>query len=661
MFKSFRRKSIKTKLLEGFICVIIFSTVLLTITFVHIIHSIQMENAIYLLDAASKTAWDMFNSRPAKLEGILSEICILPELQNAFEEQNGKKIGNFIRQWESKYPSVTFWIATDEKGLVLNQANTDNKKFFLPWIIKDSIFKQKTIISTEIIADENIPDEVLKLYVDNKSFKYALATVVICPVANSEGKTIGSVAGCFLLNSDDWMADEYTSRVPDTYLSVGLNDGVRIISNIETSKLALPVGSYQKNELIKTIAEKKQYYGKIVINGQEAIIKVDPIINYNGEVVGNIGAGTPIKTFIFFEKPNNLTILKVCMFVFIFAVWLANFISKAIVTHIAKLEHLALMIDNNQANPDDIKWSSNGEPKEVFSLANSMIKMARSLRTKEIEAQSYIKELAYEREKLEEKVRLRTQELVITVERLQLTNQYKSQFLANMSHELRTPLNAVIGFSKLLRDQISGELNVKQMYYTETIIRSSEELLQLINDILDLEKIEQGKESIDPKIINIKELTESAILVLNNSIKEKDLILSFSAGKNLPDPTWDYTKVKQVITNLISNAVKFTPKGGSIEITAEARDENILFIVKDTGIGIKEDNREKVFLAFEQADSSYSRSFKGTGLGLAICKKNVELHHGSIWIENNEPAGTIIHVLLPVSPFEYKKRMDDYI
>jgi signal transduction histidine kinase len=648
MFCFRKRNSIKTKLLQGFLAVIIFASVVMSIAFIYIIHEIQMDHSYYLLDAASKVAWDIFNDRPLKLQIALEEICKFPEYQKGFEEQNEKTLYNFVDKLEKKYTYINAWVVTDAKGIVLSKSSTVNIKNgdrFLSELMNDSILQQKTIISTEKISNETIMAE------DEKSFGYDLVTVIICPVIRSDGKVIGTVTGCYLLNGNFWIPNEYTKRIPNTYLSIGLKDGERIISNIKTKNLSLPVGSYQEDQLVKSISEDKQFFGKVInVAGESSIIKADPIVNYKGEIVGNIGVGTPVKNFNFFIKPNFFTILMVIITVVVFAVLLASAISNIIIKPIFKLENLALMIDDDMVKIENIKWSSDGEPEEVYSLANTMIKMAQTLNMKENETQSYVIELAEERSKLEEKIKLRTSELVDTVERLQLTNQYKSQFLANMSHELRTPLNSIIGFSGLLKDQVVGEMNPKQIFYTETIIYSAEELLQLINDILDLEKIEQGKVKFNPEKINVKKLVDSALFILSDSINKKGLTVNVSVDEDLPTPHWDYSKVKQIMTNLISNAVKFTPSEGLIEIFVKQQDDNIFLVVKDTGIGIKEEDMERVFLAFEQADFSYSRNFKGTGLGLAICKKNVELHNGRIWIEGNEPNGTILYVLLPISP-----------
>ena len=227
-------------------------------------------------------------------------------------------------------------------------------------------------------------------------------------------------------------------------------------------------------------------------------------------------------------------------------------------------------------------------------------------------------------------------------------NHAKSEFLANMSHELRTPLNHIIGFTELIVDNSFGELNPIQSEYLNDVLDSSRHLLSLINDILDISKIEAGKLELDPVNFNLK-------LLLNNSltmIKEKALKHGLKINLNFGDApdfiTADERKVKQIMYNLLSNAVKFTPDGGNITITAQpignsthdVRDthksvnSDLKIEVTDTGIGLSQTDMERIFSPFEQVEHSLTRKFQGTGLGLSLTKSLVELHGGKIWVES---------------------------
>jgi PAS domain S-box-containing protein len=212
----------------------------------------------------------------------------------------------------------------------------------------------------------------------------------------------------------------------------------------------------------------------------------------------------------------------------------------------------------------------------------------------------------------------------------------KSEFLANMSHELRTPLNSVIGFSELLEDQWAGKLNEKQLEYVKHIFAGGHHLLELINDILDLAKVEAGKMELRVSRVEIGPLLENCLTM----IREKAIKHRFKLELNLDEVIAtaviraDDVKLKQIVVNLLSNAAKFTPDGGAIRLQGSKQGNELVVGVSDTGIGIKPEDRQRIFEAFEQVDSSYSRKHEGTGLGLALTKRLVEMHGGRIWVES---------------------------
>jgi PAS domain S-box-containing protein len=245
-------------------------------------------------------------------------------------------------------------------------------------------------------------------------------------------------------------------------------------------------------------------------------------------------------------------------------------------------------------------------------------------------------------------------------------NLAKSQFLANMSHELRTPLNAIIGFSEVLADQTFGDLNPRQLKYSNNILSSGRHLLQLINDILDLSKVEAGRLELTPSAFNVGQALQNVGAIIKALASKKNIKMEYKAAAGMPLLWADEAKFKQIMYNLLSNAVKFTPNGGTVTVQAELaalaspdgsaadsglQGEKVRITVADTGIGINPKNHQRIFGEFEQVDSSYGRQQQGTGLGLALTKRLVELHCGKIWVESEgiEGKGSRFIFLLPLN------------
>jgi PAS domain S-box-containing protein len=225
----------------------------------------------------------------------------------------------------------------------------------------------------------------------------------------------------------------------------------------------------------------------------------------------------------------------------------------------------------------------------------------------------------------------------------------KDDFLANMSHELRTPLNAILGLSEALLEQITGSLTPRQVKSITTISSSGSHLLSLINDILDLSKVESGKLELNPEAVNVQEFCESCLLFVRTQAAQKNIGIEFDNDELLVEFTADPKRLKQILVNLLTNAVKFTPEGGKIglKLSAPAAGEVMQFTVWDTGIGITKENERLLFRAFSQIDSGLTRAQEGTGLGLVLVAKLVELHGGSVTLESTPGTGSRFIVRLP--------------
>jgi signal transduction histidine kinase len=232
---------------------------------------------------------------------------------------------------------------------------------------------------------------------------------------------------------------------------------------------------------------------------------------------------------------------------------------------------------------------------------------------------------------------------------LEEVSRHKSEFLANMSHELRTPLNAIIGFSEVLAEQLFGELNEKQLEYQRDILTSGQHLLSLINDILDLSKVEAGRMELDLGTFSLRSALENGVTMLKERAGRHRITFGLAIEPTLDAMEADERKVKQVIFNLLSNAVKFTPDGGSVDVSARLVDGQVQIAVRDTGIGIAPEDQAHVFEEFRQVGTGTARA-EGTGLGLPLAKRFVELHHGRMWVESEPGVGSTFRFTLPIQP-----------
>lgn len=256
-------------------------------------------------------------------------------------------------------------------------------------------------------------------------------------------------------------------------------------------------------------------------------------------------------------------------------------------------------------------------------------------------------ELRKYRENLEEMVKARTAELEIAKERAESADKLKSAFLATMSHELRTPLNSIIGFTGILMKGIAGPLNDEQLKQLGMAKGSAKHLLSLINDVLDISKIEAGQLVVSVSELNFPKMIERVILSVKPLADKKGLQLKSSLSEEIKEIKSDERRVEQVFINLVNNAIKFTERG-RVEINCEVKNSKIISKIIDTGIGIKEEDRNKLFLPFSQIDTGLTRQHEGTGLGLSISQKLVEKLGGTITVESEIGKGSTFIVTLPI-------------
>ncbi len=217
-----------------------------------------------------------------------------------------------------------------------------------------------------------------------------------------------------------------------------------------------------------------------------------------------------------------------------------------------------------------------------------------------------------------------------------------------MSHELRTPLNAIVGFSQVLKEKLFGQVNEKQDEYLDDILSSSNHLLALINDILDLSKVEAGQVELERRLFSLREALERGVVMVRERAVQNGVELSLELDPQVDLVEGDERRIRQVVFNLLSNAVKFTPSGGRVDVSTAKEDGEVRIAVRDTGPGISPDDQARIFEEFQQARDTNGERPEGTGLGLALSRSLVELHGGRIWVESEPGKGSTFTFTLPV-------------
>ncbi len=348
---------------------------------------------------------------------------------------------------------------------------------------------------------------------------------------------------------------------------------------------------------------------------------------------------------VFVEEPLSVAFAPIQAAIGRTATLLVVFLLVAIATSVLLARNLARPIEAIQGAAARIGSGSLDQRIEISSrdelgaLADEFNHMAARLEASyaglENQVQERTSELAAANAALDEKSR-----------QLEAASRHKSEFLANMSHELRTPLNAITGFSQVLRKQLFGEINEKQAEYLDDILGSSRHLLSLIDDVLDLSKVEAGQMELQVAPFSLPEALERGVVIVRERATREGVEVSMTADPDVDTVIGDERRIVQVIFNLLSNAVKFTPEGGTVNVATDRHDGEVRVSVSDTGPGIAPEDHDRIFEEFQQADAGREQS-EGTGLGLALSKRLIELHGGRIWVDSEPGRGSTFVFTLP--------------
>lgn len=669
-----RLPSIQRHILFSIILVLLILTATLSVAFGLVLYRNIQSELQERLDKALRVAWQEYESGQQQTLSNMTYLARMNQFTEILEAGDATRLRPLLHQ----LPNVDFAAFIGPDGTVLAHTNSGQEGSTGPLspMAVDVVRQGNPQISTEklsaAVIEGQAPSQASRTYVsiqggDGEVVSNGLVQVVIYPVVIN-GHREGALMAGTLLNNTTHIQQAVSTWMPNSYMSISC-EGVRVSSNILTEIGPLKVGGRQTQELIRAVGRGERYFGFVPLETERHYVASDPIRNGAGYVIGALSIGMPPSGFAGLQRDAVLAILGSAALSLILAVGIAQIgarkLSEPIVWLAAMTQKLANATDAHGYDLTLAECEEKSPPLyslESTELHQAFIMMARDLRRRCQETTDYLERLERDREtlqtltrqltegkgQLEQKVEERTRELTQAVEELQQVNTMKTQFLATMSHELRTPLNSVIGFSEMLVDELAGPVNQRQREYLNNVLAAAQHLLELINDMLNLSRIERGKLVLDWQEVLVGDVVTAVQTMVCNQAVAAGLALTTEVAPAIP-PLWaDPTRMKEVLYNLLSNAIKFTPVGGKIWVRAWAEEQEVFLQVEDTGIGMKLEDQQAVFNEFVQAEGAYQRRFEGAGLGLPLAKKLVELHGGQISLTSQLGQGTTVTVRLPV-------------
>lgn len=598
------------------------------------------------------------------------------DFQKAILTRDSSYLSSIISDINEEYDYIDFYMFFDDKReLITSEPAIKNPKFSrLSTLIDKTESTYNTITSEEsfnlddLFYTDSKEYDRFKVLINNKennSNKYldkCLVAINVSPIyTKTENELIGYLVIGAIANNKDYFPRIYSNSVQNSFLAISI-DGIRVSSNIRSPKSENYIGSTIPIPVNTLEGTKDTYYGKVNIDDEIHIFLDRPILDCDGNNAGVLGVGIPENKFTIIMDTQRNIIIFVTIFCLIIMIFVSKHISSKITEPIIAATKLANEISNGNREVVIDNKLLTGKNSETAILLEALKKMAYDLKNSEEIRKDYFQKLKNEHlkqqklssqlvelnESLEKKVKARTNDLREVVESLKKAGKVKSLFLANMSHELRTPLSSIINCSELLKEGIFGELNDKQSKYISNILDSGNHLLKLINDILDISKIEAGKMMLVMDYYSISEIVNESFSIVKSLAYRKNLTVNINIQPLDFKIKADANKLKQIICNLLSNAIKFTNPEGVIELEVYKIEDYVQINVKDNGIGIKKEDQERIFNEFEQVDGSYERQYEGTGLGLPLTKKLVEMHGGKIFLSSQINKGTNVIVTLPI-------------
>lgn len=618
-----------------------------------------------LLDRALTITWEEYNRffernvHSLQLLADNNDAAGYPEMLARLQEQDR---------------SVDFWFVTDLDGTVI-AASSDGSAEVLETLarrLQPMWQAGSTMTTSEVISFDALqafsPVLAQRALIRESAAAArdpgVLCQVVALPYSDRNGQVGGILAVAHLVNNDNSMAQRLHVTIPDSYSTISLG-GIRIAGNISSELSPTYVGETQLPEHVETIVTGQRYYGRHRLAADlDHLVVSDPILNAAGEVVGALTIGHPMEGLTSLKEDMAMWIYVsalVCWSVALVAslvaarYWAAPLMSlSAIAKRISTAdgitsEHLAMferLPRGNTVEMDDLQTCLRQMTAALYEKTQEVHRYLRALKVERNELKRLAAQLQEVNATLEARVEERTRELQATLDDLAATSNMKSKLLANTSHELRTPLNSIIGFSDMLTRGVYGTLTAAQADRIRIIGDSARYLRKLIDDLLEMSLVHQGKLVLQPQWVEIEGLIESVVTMLEDRAGKVTVCKEIQPG--LPAVWADPVRIKQVLYNLLTNAVKFTPDGGTVRCLARREGNELVIVVQDNGAGISEEDQPYVFDEFFQAENlGYCRQ-AGFGLGLPLSKELVEMHGGRVSLYSRLGEGTTITVYLPL-------------
>lgn len=651
----------------------------------------KRESELLYLQSAIKVARTQMLSRKDEMERGGKRTATNESIRALVQARNVATLSAELHKMKQVYDYLDVAVILDADRKPIASTSSDiraDREWDLRGIVQAVSEKRKSISSEETLSLSELfvpySNEFIRFMIpianrlDEKGGQVFLAQcqigLVVIPVLalTDPDQVSGYLVLGDIVNNDPYFPTAYSRNVEGSYLAISI-EGIRVTSNIQTPTKENYVGS-RIPVTTKTWDGQKEYnFGRVDFNDEVHVFLDEVVKNYKGEPVATIGVGIPEERFAKILSTNQYLIVGVTMLCLVIMLFIGRYFASVITEPIIVATQFAEQLADGERNlilkPEWVR----DQKSETTILLTSFQKMASSLEDSEKKGELYLEKLQHENQKqielsnqlkrmndeLEGKVASRTLDLVQAIEQLKKADGVKSRFLANMSHELRTPLSAIISSGEALMAGVFGPLTEKQEKYIQGALNSANHLLHLINDILDISKIEAGKMNLMISEFFVSDIIDNGCAVVKNMADHKNIDMTVRIEPGDFKIRADATKFKQILYNLLSNAVKFTPENGKVEIEAYQQEQIVQVRIRDNGIGIREEDQERVFVEFEQVDNSYRRSYEGTGLGLPLTKKLVEMQGGQIFLISKEGVGTEIIFTLPLNVDPTEQNLND--